>query len=121
MDLLRSRISLLSGEDRLLLTMYLEKGSSFRQLARLAGVADAVVARRIYKLIRRLADGQYIICLRNRSRLTEAELTIAKDRFLAGLPIEEIAQKHELTHYRVRKTLEHIQQIVLTAYGSNSK
>lgn len=110
--MLRSRISLLSGEDRLLLTMYLERGSSFRQLARLTGVADAVVARRIYKVIGRLADGQYIICLRNRDRLGGCELAVAKDRLLMGLPIEEIAQRRELTVYRVRKTLEHIREIV---------
>lgn len=110
--MLRSRISLLNGEDRLLLTMYLERGSSFRQLARLTGVADVVVARRIHKLIRRLADDQYIICLRNRDRLTDCELAVAKDRLLMGLPIEEIAQRHELTVYRVRKTLEHIREII---------
>ena len=32
-DLLRSRLRLLSGKDRLLMTMYLEKGNSYRQLA----------------------------------------------------------------------------------------
>jgi hypothetical protein len=31
---------------------------------------------------------------------------------LMGLPIEEIAQRHELSVYRVRRTLEHIQEIV---------
>ncbi|MHC4572498.1 MAG: hypothetical protein ACYS0C_10545, partial [Planctomycetota bacterium] len=37
-DLLRSRVSLLAGKDKLLMTMYLENGNSFRQMARLTGV-----------------------------------------------------------------------------------
>ncbi len=113
-DLLRSRIKLLSGQDRLLLTMYLDKGTSFRQMAQLTGISDTIIARRIYNLIRRLADGQYITCLRNRSRLTDAELAIARDRFLMGLSRRKIAPKYKLTEYRVRKTLEHIQEIIAT-------
>lgn len=113
-DLLRSRMSLLTGKDRLLLTMYLDKGNSFRQIARLAGVSDTIIARRIRKLIKRLTDTQYITCLRNRNRFSEAELAIAKDRFLTGLSIEKIAQKHQLTHYRVHRTLEHIREISTT-------
>jgi len=112
LDLLQSRVNLLGGEDRLLLTMYLEKGSSFRQLARLTGLSDTIIARRIYKLTKRLADGQYIACLRNRCRLTDAEFAIAKDRFLRGLPIKKITKKHELTVYGVRRRLEHIKEII---------
>jgi predicted DNA-binding protein YlxM (UPF0122 family) len=113
-DLLRSRMSLLTGKDRLLLTMYLDKGNSFRQIARLAGVNDSIIARRIRKLIKRLTDSQYITCLRNRNRFTEAELAIAKERFMTGLSIEKIAQKYQLTHYRVDRILEHIQEISTT-------
>jgi len=111
-DLLRSRIKLLSGRDKLLLTMYLDKGTSFRQMAQLIGVSDTIIARRIYRLIRRLTDGRYVACLRNRSRLSEAELAIAKDHFLMGLPIKKIAQKYEFTEYGVDKTLEHIREII---------
>jgi len=111
-DLLRSRVNLLAGEDKLLLTMYLDKGSSFRQLAGLTGVSDTIIARRVYRLVRRLTDGRYVACLRNRSRLTDAELAIAKDHFLMGLSIRKIAPKYRLTRYRVQKTLEHIRETI---------
>ena len=114
MDLLRSRLNLLGGKDKLLLTMYLEKGSSFRQLARLTGVSDTIIARRIYNLIGRLTDGRYVACLRNRSRFTNQELALAKDRFLMGLSVRKIAQKYHSTDYYVHKTLKHIQQIMGT-------
>ena len=96
-DLVRSRLNLLAGEDKLLVTMYLEKGSSFRQLAGLTGVSDTIIARRVYRLVRRLTDGRYVACLRNRSRLTDAELAIARDHFLMGLSIRKIASKYQLT------------------------
>ena len=55
---LGSRVSLLSGKDRLLMTMYLKNGNSFRQLAQLAGVSETNIARRIHKIIKRLTDGE---------------------------------------------------------------
>lgn len=113
-DLLRSRLNLLKGKDRLLLTLYLENGASFRQMAQLTGVKDTIIARRIHNLVRRLADGRYIACLRNRSRLTEGELAIARERFLVGLSTKTIAQKYRLTEYRVGKTIKHILEIIGT-------
>jgi len=114
-DLLRSRASLLTGKDKLLMTMYLENGNSFRQMAQLTGVNEACIARRIYKVIKRLIDGEYITCLRNRDKFTETEMDIAKDYFLLGLSIKKIAKKRNSTYYRVRETFKKIQRLVKIA------
>jgi len=111
-DLLRSRVSLLTGKDKLLMTMYLENGNSFRQMARLVGVNEASIARRIHKLTRRLMNGEYITCLRNRDKFNKNELDIAKDYFLAGLSMKKIAEKRGSTYYCVRKTLKKIQGLI---------
>jgi len=111
-DLLRSRIHLLTGRDRLLMTMYLERGNSIRQIARVAGIDDTMMARRIRKLTKRLLDGQYITCLRNRNKFTKTEMTIAKDYFLTGLSIKTIAAEHHLTYYHTRETVRRIQRII---------
>jgi len=111
-DLLRSRVGLLSGEDRMLMTMYIENGNSFRQMARLAGVNEARIARRIHKVTERLMNGEYITCLRNRNRFEEGELDVAKDYLLAGLSIKKIARRRDRTYYGVRKTLKKIQGII---------
>jgi predicted DNA-binding protein YlxM (UPF0122 family) len=111
-DLLHSRISLLSGKDKLLMTMYLENGNTFYQMARLIGVNEVTVARRIHKIIDRLIDGEYIICLRNREKFTGREMDIAKAYFLMGLSIKETAAKHHSSFYRVRATLKKIQELV---------
>ena len=114
-DLLRSRVELLTGKDRLLLTMYLDKGNSFRQMAQLAGVNETIIARRIRKLIKRLTDGQYITCLRNADRFTQTQMAIAMDYFLIGLSMKRIARRRRRTYYCVRQNLKHIKEIIASA------
>jgi len=111
-DLLRSRLDMLNGRDKVLMTMYLENGNSFRQMALLAGISETSIARRIYKLTERLIDSEYITCLRNRNKFTEHQMTIAKDYFLRGLSMKKIAAKRHSTYYGVHKTLKKIQSIL---------
>ena len=113
-DLLRSRVNLLSGKDKLLMTMYLENSNSFRQMARLAGVNETSIARRIHRVTKRLIDGEYITCLRNRNKFSKREMAIAKDYFLLGLSMKKIAGKRYWSYHRVRKTLKKIQRLVTT-------
>jgi len=111
-DLLRRRVSLLAGEDRLLMTMYLENGNSFRQMARLAGVSESSIGRRVRKIAKRLTNGAYITCLRNRDKFTGGEMATARDYFLQGLSIKKIATKRYLTYYRVQETLKKIKRLI---------
>jgi len=113
-DLLRSRVNLLTGKDKLLMTMYLEKGNSFRQMARLAGVNETIIARRIHKVMEQLTGGEYVTCLQHRNKLTRTEMTIAKDYFLTGLSMKKIATRRHLTYYHVRRILKGIEQIIST-------
>jgi predicted DNA-binding protein YlxM (UPF0122 family) len=113
-DLLRNRLNLLNGRDKVLMTMYLENGNSFRQIACLVGVSETSIARRIHKLTKRLIDGEYITCLRNRNRFTRSEMAIAKDYFLTGLSMKKIAAKQHWSYYHVRQTLKNIQSLVAT-------
>ena len=113
-DLLRSRVSMLTGKDKLLMTMYLSNSNSFRQMARLAGVSEASIARRIRKVTKRLIDGKYITCLRNRDKLTRGEMAVAKDYYLLGLSQRKISLKRNYSVYRIGKILKRIQQLVAT-------
>lgn len=111
-ELLRSRLNLLSGTDKLLMTMYIEHGNSIRQIARIRGVSETSVARKIRAITKRLTDGPYINCLRNRNKLTGRQLAIAKDYYLMGLSMRQIAAKRCRSYYRVRDTINEIQNIV---------
>jgi len=105
LELLESRIELLAGTEKLLMTMYLKNGNSFYQMARLAGVNEVTIARRIHKIIKRLLDGEYITCLRNRDKFSDCEMAVAKDYLLTGLSMREIARHRRCSRYRVRQTL----------------
>ena len=120
-DLLRARSGLLEGRDKVLMEMYLANGSSFRQMARVAEVNETTIARKIHGLVKRLVDGQYITCLRNKGRLDALELRVAKDYFLGGLGQRKIAKKQAISTYRVRKILGKIQAIVAVSQAEGKR
>lgn len=111
-DILRNRLDLLDGDDRVLMRMYVEAGSSFRQMARLAGVNEVTVARRIRSTTRRLVNGQYLNCLRHREKLTAIELDIAKDYYLKALPMKGISARRGWTYYRTQRTICKIRRLL---------
>jgi hypothetical protein len=114
-DVLRSRLHMLSGTDKVLMTMYVENGNSCRQIARIQGVSETTVARRIDVVVKRLMDGEYIRCLRSRRKLTADQMAIAKDFFVMGLPMSRIAGRRGSSVYRVRRTLVKIRELVRAA------
>lgn len=111
-DLLRGRLDLLEGRAKVLMKMHFENGSSFRQIARLLGVNETSVARRVHRLSDRLLNGRYIICLRLRNKLTESQMTVAKDYYLKGLSQSKIAAKRRWSLYRVARVLKEIEDII---------
>ena len=111
-DLLRGRLNMLNGKDKVLMTMYLENGNSFRQMARLIGVSETSIARRIHKLTKRLIDGEYITCLRNLNKFNRHQMVIAKDYFWTGLSMRKIAAKRHWTFYHVRQTLKEVKHLL---------
>lgn len=111
-ELLRSRAHILNTNDRVLMKMYFERGSSFRQIAKVAGVNEVTISRRIHKLSRRLLNSEYISFVRNRKLFNSQEKAIAKDQYVMGLSQRQIAKKRNTTVYRVRKVQEKIQRLV---------
>jgi len=111
-ELLRSRLNLLADTDKLLMTMYVEHGNSIRQIARIRGASETSINRRIRAISKRLTDGPYIDCLRNRDKLTGRQLAVAKDYYLMGLSMRQIAAKRRWSYYHVRDTIVEIRSIV---------
>lgn len=120
-DLLRSRVELLKGRDKLLMTMHINNGNSFRQMARLIGVNEGTVARRIRKITKRLLDGEYVPCLRHRDKLTTTELAIAQEHFLVGVSIRKIAARQKTTYYHIYETVKRIRRIIRTTDEQRAK
>ena len=114
-DLLLSRLDLLEGRAKVMMKMHFENGNSLRQIAGLLGVSETSIARRIHRISARLLDGRYIACLRNRDRLTENQMSVAKDRFLRGFSQSKIAERKSWSLYRVSRTLKQIHSVIAEA------
>jgi hypothetical protein len=104
-ELLRLRGNLLVGEDRALLTMYLEGGETLRRIATLAAISPSSVARRIRAITQRLSDPTYPACLANRQRFSQRELRIIRDHFVRGSSIRSLHRQYHLGIFRIRTIL----------------
>lgn len=111
-EFLYSRVSLLSGIDKVLMTMYLKNGNTFYQMSKLSGVSETTISRRIKRVCKRLTDGSFLICLGNRDKFTGWEFKVANDYFLKGFSIRKIASKYHCTYYRIRQTILKIRKVI---------
>lgn len=111
-ELLRSRLNLLYGKDKFLMTLYLENGYSIFQISRLTALCETSIARRINRLTKKLLEGRYITCLRNRDKFNRYQMAIAKDYFLTGLSMRKITKKRRRSFYHVRETILKIKSIL---------
>jgi len=111
MDLLDLRANLLNGQDRALLQMYLEAGRNFHEIARLVGRSPSTVCRRIHRMIRRLSDQTYSVCLRNQRHFSPTELEVIRDRFVRGQSLASIGRCHALGHRRLRRIVAKARQM----------
>ena len=120
-DLLRSRLSHLDKDDKLLMTVHLENGNNTYQISRMTGLCRTSIARRINLLTMRLLEGIYITCLRNRRKFNKHQMAIAKDYFLTGLSIKKIALKRRRSRYCIAETLKKIKSILKECEYTNTK
>ena len=105
LDLLDLRANLLNSQDRALLQMHLEAGRNFHEIGRLLGLSPSTVCRRIHRMIHRLSDPTYTICLRNQRHFSRLELEVIRDHFVRGLSLACIRRRHTLGHRRIRRII----------------
>jgi transposase-like protein len=110
-DLLTRQADLLTGVDRTLLMTYIQAGCSFHQLGRLTGTNRSSVGRRIRRIIRRLSDPTYTLCLECRSRFSDLEMAVIRDHLIRGHPLTQVCRDHKLCYYRARVTIEKARRV----------
>lgn len=111
LERLRSKIDLLTKDDRLLVTMYLDNGNSFRQISRLRGVNEVTVARRFEKIMHRLRSKDFDTALANRDKFTRRQMKIARDYFLRGASIRQLKTKYRMSYHQVYRILNNIRKL----------
>ena len=111
-ETIKNRVCLLSGTDKLIMLMYIDNGISIRTIAKLAGIGETKLSRRIRKLSKRLTDSRYLTCLRYRGKFDDDELVLAKQYFIDGFSIRRIAREKNDSYYKVREQIKQIKQII---------
>jgi len=111
-DLILHRLSWLEEQDRLLLELVYEKGLSYRQIARLTGIRESSISRRVRKLTGRLLNRTYSLCLLHRSELSPMQLCIARNRYVLGKSRRDIACQLRITLYSVDRHLQRLEKIL---------
>ena len=105
-EVLRMRAQLLDTEDRALAITFLESGVSLYQLARLSGTSMSTMARRIRRIVQRLSDETYSVCVKSRHCFTDLDLEIVCDHFVRGLSAKRISRERNISYYSARTTIE---------------
>lgn len=108
LNIVRNRLYLLGRQDRMIMSMFLDKEMSFRQIAMLLNTNQNRISRRIRKIIFELTKGKFIFCMKKREIFTRPEMEIAKDHFLRGMSIRQIAQKKNTSFYHIRELLKEV-------------
>jgi DNA-directed RNA polymerase specialized sigma24 family protein len=111
-DLVRQRLGLLSGKDKIMMSMYYVDGCSIRRIAGLLEMNEGSLSRRIRKISGRLLSGRYMRCLRNRRFFANSELRTAQDYYVNGQTIGQIAARMGCSYYEVRRVIERIEAIL---------
>lgn len=105
-EVLRMRAQLLDSEERALATTFLESRVSLYQLARLSGTSMSTIGRRIRRIIQRLSNETYSLCMKSRHCFTELELEIVCDHFVRGLSARRISRQRSVSYYSALTTIE---------------
>ncbi|NLH17228.1 MAG: sigma-70 family RNA polymerase sigma factor [Phycisphaerae bacterium] len=108
-DMLRMRSALLGVRDRAMVELIFRGGYRPAQIAKAMGTQPSNVTRRIGKIVRRLAGGEYLTCLRRRDLFNETELAAARDFYLHGRSLSAIAMKYGLSRYGSRQLMSSLE------------
>jgi len=114
-EIIRSRAKLLDEPDRTLIITYLDNENSFRQIAKLIGVNEVTIARRIKKIMRRLENNISKTAHKKLTTLDAKERKIARDYFIKGLSLRKLSKKYRATRYKVRKIISIVEKTTATA------
>jgi hypothetical protein len=90
-------------------------------MARLTGMQASSIGRRIRRIIARLCDETYVLCLNRPGGFSTLELAIIKDHFVRGLSLRRISANRHLGYYRVRRAAAKARHLAAVQLASAPK
>jgi len=99
---------MLRGGDRALFEAYFRYGMSTVAIARLSGMRESAVRRRLLTLLQRVASNQYLRCRAAQAELSAFELRVAGLYYRDGKSQAEIATTTGRSLYQVGKAVRRL-------------
>ena len=101
---LATRVDMLPVQQRTFVRLFQSTGK-YRPIAKMAGVHEANIARRLKKIAERISSNNFIAALSQNGSLPCETMEILKDYFVADLPMIRIAKNRNISCYKVRKII----------------
>ncbi|MFC1780934.1 hypothetical protein ACFLZ8_01540 [Planctomycetota bacterium] len=111
-ELLRRRLYLLDGKDKILMRLYLEHDASVRMLSVVFDESAQTINRRIERLSKTLTGREFRTFSQNAHKFSRCQKILARDYYLMRLALRQIARKRRWSYYRTRKLFDEIQAII---------
>ena len=102
------RAELLAPADRDLIEAVFLRNQSAASLARIMGIPERRLQRRVHRLMERLTSPEFLDAARALDYLAEMDARIARLRFCQGLPLRRIALMLNLSYHRLRRRVDRI-------------
>jgi DNA invertase Pin-like site-specific DNA recombinase len=104
------RIDILSEKQKAIVRLFMNS-HSYSYIAKIAGVNEVTVARRLQKIARYISSDNFFVALSENKNLPAEKMEILKDYFVSGLAIKTIATNRNLSFYRVRKIIRQMRNL----------
>ena len=105
-----ARVKMLSDEQ-ITLVRFFQNTPNYRVIAKMAGVNEATIARRLKKIARHISGNNFFAALSENDNLPAEKMEILKDYFVSGLSVKIIAQNRNVSTYLVKKIVRQMSNL----------
>jgi DNA-directed RNA polymerase specialized sigma subunit len=105
-----AKIGILSTKQAALVKLFLSV-KNYSTIAKMAGVNEATVARRLEKIANRLSSANPPAGICQNDSPPAETIEIINDYFINGLNVKTIAKKTGLSRYRITKTIKQMRKL----------
>ncbi len=103
-ELHTARVEMLNNEQITLVKIF-QNRPSFRAIAKMAGVNEATIARRLKKIARFISSESFSAALSRKYNVPQEKMNVIAKHFINGLSIRAITQNTGLSVYKIRKII----------------
>ncbi len=107
-SILLGRAELLGEDERDLIEAVFVRSQSSGSLARMMGVTESTIHRRVHRLCRRMTSNTFLDAARALPYLSQQDAILAKMRYCQGLSQRQLCRRLGLSYHALRRRLDQV-------------